>query len=229
MRKLLQAAGLALAVALAWYGIWSVLVAADVARVKNSIAYQYQHLRTANRFVSLEADSVSAAGFPFAFHVVVRRATLSMVDGNETFAVSIPELTMEKMDSAQGIFRVILPNTVQALYAKDGQAPEHYLARVDAMPVLNLSAQDATNPCGFGTDRACPPVAADAPLVSYALAVPKAISVHMELAADARDVTFDLAPMALPVPVYQPIPANMSGPLQLAVGVLREALVYKKQ
>lgn len=225
MNHYLKLATAALALVIAWFGIWSLIMAPDVARVKASIDYHYQQLRTHSRAMSFEADSVTASGFPFAFNIRVKRATLSMVDGDETFAISIPSLTMTLSDSSQGTYRVHLPNTVEGLYAKNGQPPEHYLATADLLPKLNLSAADATKPCGPLAGRKCVDVASDAPLISYALGLPGAITVHMQLGSESRDATFDLP--AIQVPIYQPIPSDMSRQLQLFVGVLREALVFK--
>ncbi len=226
MRRLLQAATITLAIVVIWYGIWSWLMAADVARVQASITHQYQAMRTTSQVMSLEADAVSATGFPFRFAVKVKRATLSMVEGDESYAISIPELTMEAMDSDAGTYRVQLPATVQALYAKAGSAPEHYTVTMSVIPKLNLSASESTQSCGPMTGHACPTVAKDAPLISYALQIPKSVTLHMVLGADARDAEFT-SPMAVDVPIYQPIPNDLRGALQLAVGTLREALVFK--
>ena len=226
MRTFIQAAAITLAIIVVWYGIWSWLMAADVARVKASITHQYQAMRTTSQVMSLEADEVSATGFPFGFAVKVKRATLSMVDGDETFAISIPEFTMESADSDAGTYRVNLPATVQALYAKMGGAPEHYSVTMSVIPKLNLSASDSAQHCGPLTGHACDVVAKDAPLVSYALEIPKSITLHMQLGNDARDAEFT-SPMAVDVPIYQPIPNDLRGVLQLAVGTLREALVFK--
>lgn len=219
--KLLAAA---FALILAWFGIWSLLMADDVARVKASIDHHYQQLRSVNRTMSLVADSVAASGFPFAFEITVKRATLSMVDGDETFAISIPALTMKATDSGQGTYRVTLPETIEALYAKNGQAPEQYRVTMNTTPKLNLSAADASKPCGPLMGRACADVAADAPLVSFALGLPSSITLHMQLDDKTRDARFELP--VIDVPMYQPIPRDMSRPLQLFVGVLREALVF---
>ena len=225
MRHYLKLVAGALAIVLAWLGVWSWLMAGDVARVKASIDYQYAKLRTHNHMMSIEADAVFATGFPFAFKVGVTRATLSMVDGDETFAISIPELTLVPMDSGQGSYRVLLPDAVEALYAKAGAAPEHYVVRVDAMPKLLLSAADSKKQCGPMAGTACVDVARDAPLISYAVGLEKPITVHMQLGSETRDATFDVP--KIPVPIYQEIPADLSRPLQLFVGVLREALVFK--
>jgi len=195
--------------------------------VKASIAFHYQQMRTANRNASLEADLVEASGFPFSFNIRVNRATLSMVEGDETFGISIPSLTMRVSSSGQGIYRVDLPNTVEALYAKNGSAPEHYVVMADALPKLNLSAVAASNACGPLTGKACEDVAVNAPLISYALGLPEAITLRMQLGEKTRDARFELP--AITVPVYQPIPADMSRALQLFVGVLREALVFNTQ
>lgn len=222
-RPLLLIVG-ALGLVALWYGAWSAIVAPDVARVKASVAHHYTQLRTANRNVSLEADAVEAAGFPFAFNVRVTRATLSMVDGDETFAVSIPSLTLQTTDSSQGTYRVALPATVEALYAKNGAAPEHYSVTMDRVPKLSLSAKDAKQACGPLAGKPCEDVAADAPLISYAVGLPSRIVLHMQLGAKSRDAAFDL--IAIDVPIYQEIPTSMSSPLQLFVGILREALVF---
>ena len=224
MRKLLQAAGLALVLGSAWYGIWSWQMAADVARVKTSIAFQYKHLRERNQTTSLETDEVFATGFPFHYQVGIKRPTLSMVDGDETFAVSIPFVTLERVDSGQGTYRVNLPQSIQALYAKNGQAPEQYVVTSSSMPEVSLSAADATKPCGVFVGAPCPKVTADAPLISYAVAMPKTLILHMQLGDEAKDASFD-APM-LSAPVNIVIPGDMSRPLQLFVGILREALVF---
>lgn len=199
-------------------------MAPDVARVKASIDYHYQQLRTHSRIMSLEADAVKASGFPFGFNIRVDRATLSMVDGGETFAVSIPSLTLTASDSSQGTYRVTLPATIEALYAKNGQAPEHYLVTADAIPQLNLSAADASVSCGPLTGKACTDVPSSAPIISYAVGLPGAITLHMQLGEKMRDARFELP--RIQVPIYQQIPQDLSGPLQLFVGVLREALVY---
>ncbi|MFZ4540350.1 MAG: hypothetical protein ACOYNL_00890 [Rickettsiales bacterium] len=223
MRRLLQGAIIAAIIASGWFIVWNILMAADIARVKTSIAYHYKELRTVNRTLSLEADAVYATGFPFRFDIAVKRATLSMVDGEETFAISIPLLTMEKTDSGQGTYRVILPSTVEALYAKNGSAPENYIVSADVMPKLNLSASKEM--CGPLQGKRCSDVPADAPLVSYAIGLPKSITLHMTLANESRDANFTMP--SIDIPIYQPIPKDMSRPLQLFVGVLREALVFK--
>lgn len=224
MRKLLQGAGIALVLGLVWYAIWSWMMADDVARVKASIAHQYKHLREFNQKTSLEADAVYATGFPFSYAVGIKRLTLSMVDGEETYAVSVPSMTLEVTDHTQGTYRVNLPASVDALYAKNGQAPEHYKATADNIPQVWVSAADAKKACGMFVGVKCDNVTADAPLISYAVKMPKSITLHMQLGDKAKDALFEKP--ILSAPVNMPIPQDMSGPLQLFVGVLREALVF---
>jgi hypothetical protein len=148
-----------------------------------------------------------------------------MVDGNETFAVSIPFMTLESVDASQGTYRVNLPSSVQALYAKNGQAPEHYVVTASEMLEVALSAADAGKPCGFTFGTPCPDVAVDAPLISYQVTMPKTLTLHMQLGDEAKDASF--GPFLILGPVNRAIPQDMSEPLQLFVGILREALVYK--
>jgi len=140
MRRFLIVFAIALAALGAWLVVWMSLMAGDVARVKASIVHRYAALRTHDHRMSIEADAVFATGFPFAFKVGVTRATLSMVDGGETFAISIPSMTLTPTDAGQGTYRANLPDGVEALYAKDGHAPEHYVVRIGGAPELLLSA-----------------------------------------------------------------------------------------
>lgn len=227
MRKLWMMVAVFFVAALLWLAIWHAMMSGDVARVKASIDYHYQHLREVNRTMSLKADAVYATGFPFSFMVAIEGATLSMVEGDETFAVEIPKLTLASSDAALGRYRVNLPATVEALYAKNGAPPEHYIVTPDAMPQLMLSAQNGNQRCGALTGVRCVPTEKNAPLVSYAVGVPASISLHMQLAGEVRDATFTLSPIAITLPIFQPIPQDMSRSLQLFVGVLREALVFK--
>mgnify|MGYP000113646226 CR=1 FL=1 len=118
----------------------------------------------------------------------------------------------------------LLPATVQARYVKDG-AQEHYRVTMNTIPQLALSAADATALCGPVVGQRCVDVATDAPIISFAVGLPNSITLHMELGDAARDATFQLPPIT--VPIFQPIPTDISRPLELFVGVLREALVFK--
>jgi hypothetical protein len=225
MRRLAIIVGLGLAALAAWYATWYFSMAPQVKRIESSIAHHYQALRAGGAAMSLRADAIYAAGFPFDGHLVVENTTLSLVEGEETFAVSIPKLRLELADAGLGTYRVQLPATVKALYAVNGQPPEHYTVSADTLPKLNLSAQDGKTRCGPLSGQRCADVAADTPLISFALGLPRTITLRMTLGEESRDARFDMIP--IDVPVYQPIPGDLRRPLQLFVGVLREALVFK--
>lgn len=227
MRKLFILGAIALIALLGWFIAWYSIMAPDVARVQASFDHHYQRLRETNHNISLKADKIYATGFPFKFQVAVEKALLSVVDMNETFAVEVPKMTLTPIDAAQGRYRVDLPSTIEAFYAKDGATPERYFVTADAMPKLNVGASDSKMKCGPLTGKACEAVDVKAPLISYAVGVPKSITLKMELNGESRTETFGLAPMEINVPIYQEIPRNPSGSLQLFVGVLREALVFK--
>ncbi|MDX2094626.1 MAG: hypothetical protein SFW64_01605 [Alphaproteobacteria bacterium] len=210
MRYILKLVVGALALVFAWFLLWHWLMAGDVAQVEASIHHYYQQMRTAHRTMSLEADAVVSTGFPFAFGVRVTRATLSMVEGEETFAISLPSVTLTPLDSRAGLYRVHFPKRVEALYAKNGAAPEHYDVTFTGTPTLTLRAEGAG--------------AANAPLTQYALGLPPQMILQMRTAEKARVARFDLIPQA--ASVYREIPTDLSRPLQLFVGVLREALVF---
>jgi hypothetical protein len=227
MHILVKAVASAVVLTLAWFGVWYAMLAGDVARVKASLAYHNEAFRATKSTVNFKADAVYPTGFPFRFAVGIDRPTLSMVDGDESFSVSFARVTLTPLDAAQGTYRLNLPAEVEALYAKNGQAPEHYFVTADMVPQVQLSARDAKARCGPMTGTPCPEVAADAVLASFALGLPKTITLTMTLNGASRAAAFPLSPIAINVPVFQPIPADVSWSLQLFVGVLREALVHK--
>lgn len=225
MRKLLLTLGLALLAVLVWFGIWYAMMADDVARVKATLTYHNEQFRDKRSTVNLKYDAVYATGFPFKFMVAVDRPTLSMVDGDESFAASFRHVTLELTDKTLWTYRVNLPATVEALYAKNGNAPEHYTSTADQMPGVLLSAQDGKKRCGPMVGTRCVALSPDAPLVSFALSLPASINLTMNLNGESRAANFPLPP--LNVPIFQPIPEDVMWPLQLFVGIHREALVFK--
>ncbi len=225
MRQLFKFIGIIVALIAIWLIVWLSIMRADVARVEASLRHHNEAFRTAVSTVNLKYDDVHATGFPFRFQVAVVRPTLSMVDGDESFSVSFARVLLTPIDAGQGRYRVELPREVEALYGKNGAAPEHYVVMADVVPQLNLSAADSKKQCGPIVGKPCEDVAADAPIISYAVGFPPSINLTMTLNGESRVANFPLPP--IPVPVFQPIPAHVAGSLQLFVGVLREALVYK--
>ena len=230
MSKILKMIAAIVAVTLVWFGIWYSMMAPHVARVEASILYQekrqlkYEPLKP---ILKIKYDAVYATGFPFQFKVAIDRPTLSMIYIDETFAASMDRVTLTSVDDAQGRYRVSMPDKIEAFYAKDKGTPEHYNTKVTPMPELLLSASEAKTTCGPMTGKACEAVAADAPIISYAMSIPKAITLHMELNGETRDEHFPLSPIEINVPVFRTIPDNLWDPLEMFVRVLREGLVYK--
>lgn len=225
MRIIIKLIAVFIALMLAWLAVWYYLMSDDVVRVKASLDQQTIKLRSHNHAVRLKADAVYATGFPFRFRVAVERATLSMVDGEETFAVSLPLVFLNASYAAQGTYRVTIPQPIEALYAKAGAAPENYQVNATPMPEIYLSAQDGKTRCGALTGVRCQSRDARAPFASYGVALPASVTLHMQLATESRDAAFNF--ITTPVPLYQPIPEDVSYPLQIFVGMLREALVFK--
>ncbi len=213
------------AFALGWLGVWSYLMSDDVARVKTSVDHHTERLRGNNHSVRLKADAVYATGFPFRFRVAVERATLSMVEGDETFAVSLPIAYLSATDAKLGTYQLTIPQPIEALYAMAGAAPEEYRVTASPLPEIYFSAQDGKTRCGALTGVRCIALDTNAPFASYGVTLPASLTLHMELGTESRDAAFTLMPT--PVPIYQPIPEDVRYPLQIFIGVLREALVFK--
>lgn len=215
-------------VAALWFAAWYVLLTPDVARVKASIDYHDRQFKTVNRFVTFKAESVSRAGFPFHFRVKVTRPALTMIFGQETYGISTSEVMLEAADATEGRYRLRLPNPLQAVYAKDGTLPEQYTVTLSPVPPVLFRAAGDSNACSpFPGQAACPAVAADALLVSYAIAYPNRLQLHVTRGGDARDIGFDLVP--LQVPLFFTIPKDIDRPLEIAVNVFREAFDRQPQ
>lgn len=212
----------------AWYGVWRMTMASDVARVKATIAYQDAQFKNKNRYMTLKTNDVYATGFPFHGRVRVEQPTLSYIFMDETYAASLAYIDLTPRDESEGSYEAAYPNLISALYAKSGSAPETYTVTMDTLPGLLLRAQgDSTQCSGFPGQPRCADAALDAPLISAALKLPPSITITMTLNGETKTATFQTPSMS--VPIYQTIPAGMDDVLQLAVGVLREAMVFRKE
>lgn len=228
MRKFAAIVAAALLLVAGWYGVWNSMLSADVARVKASIDHHYRAIKEKHPHVTLKADDVYATGFPFGFRIAVDRPTLTQIAGRESFAISIPRVELEKVSDAEGRYRLHAPATFDAMYATEGQAPELYSITVNEVPAMLLRAQADSRACSPlpGAQR-CAPVAADAPLITFATQLPKSLVLDVSLNGKSQKIGFSFLPIS--IPVFMTIPADMNGPLQLFVGMLREAMVYGGQ
>lgn len=225
MKKLLWIM-LPLVVIGAWYLIWRAMLSDDVARVEATLMHHNEQFRTHNRWVNLKSDGVSRAGFPFDFRVRVDRPTLTLVWGEETYGLSLPWAELRLRDQASGTYEVTYAPRAEAVYAVSGRAPEEYFVTPREPIAVLMRAQGDSRQCSFlpGGQR-CPAVGPTDPLISFAAQLPAKLTLTMELNGESKDAQFTLIP--LDMPIYQRIPVEMDRPLQLFVGILREALVYR--
>ena len=212
---------------LAWFGYWYTSLSDDVARVRMSLHYHGEQFKSTNRYVTFKADGVGRSGFPFTSQVRIKRPTLSMVWGKETFAISLPELVLENVDARQARYRVALPQTFDALYAIDGAAPEHYEITLNTVPKLLVRAQGNSTRCpDLPGMTHCQVPAADTPFLSFAASLPALLQLNVALNGASKSIEFRNT--AIAVPVFYDVPNDASSALMLFVGMLREAMVYQK-
>jgi hypothetical protein len=210
-----------------WYGAWRALMAPQVAQVKASIAHHDAAIRAINRSASLRADGVSPAGFPFGFRVRVARPTLAEIWSKVSYAVSFESVELERVNTKEGRYRLILPDTVEAIYAEDGKAPERYVVKASTVPAVLLRATESSSRCpNIPGVKPCPPAADGAPLISFAVSLPSQLTLDASMSGQTKQIGFTF--IAMEIPVFHAIPSNLSRPLQLFVGMLREALVFKR-
>lgn len=190
-----------------WYGAWSWSMASERKTLQDSIHYHNQKLKAVTPHMVLKAESINTRGFPFHSRVVAEQFSLSMIQEKQTYLVRFTEVAFHKNGRD---WRVELPNRLDALYAEDGAAPEHYEVTVSDVPGFLLRADNNEK---------------DALLTQYRAFMPAKMTVHMTLGADSRDTVFTLPPMDFLA--YMPIPHRAEHTLWLFVSVLREALVFK--
>lgn len=199
----------------AWYWSWSSAAALHVARVKATIAYYNQQYKTNFYRATIKNASVHSAGFPFATRIVLNDFEVTMVRGNETFAVSIPRVTLSMSNEKRGEYDVTISSASSALYSINGSAPEQYSIVADDVPSLALSICNSKD---------CEAKQEDV-LQFISGFLPKHLLLNATLNGKTQAIAFDFP---LPTPFSFPIPADISYPLSIYVGMYREALVLRK-
>jgi len=113
-------------------------------------------------------------------------------------------------------------------YFKDASHDERYKVRVKDIPSLLLRAQLNSMKCPniLGAEP-CADVAEDAPFISYAASLPSTL--HLEVSLNGKTETIEFLFHSLNIPVFATIPDTAGKHLQLFVGMLREALVFRHE
>lgn len=226
MRKLILIAVAVLFATGGWFVVWRSLMADDVAQVKTTLEHHYRAIKAVTPSATLKADDVYATGFPFHFRVAVHRPTLTQIWGGESYAVSFEKIELEKVNDGEGRYRVLAPAEFDAMYAVEGKAPERYRIVLSEVPAVLLRATGDSARCSPlpGAVR-CEAKPTD-PLISMAAQMPRKLILKVTLNEQSKQIGFDFMPMNLPL--FMPIPATAAQPLQLFVGMLREAMVFQK-
>ncbi len=208
MKRLVQFGLISLAILSVWYGIWSSLVSDHVEKVKATINYHNQQFKSVTSTMVLKAEKVSATGFPFRQAVKIDRLSWSMIEGKETYLITTDVIEVEPMGG--GEYRFHPTDQYDAMYAKDGNSPEHYDVTISDVPGLVMKATDEKP---------------ETPMTEFKLFLPKVMAVRMELNGEVAQANFPMPP--IPFTMYQPVPKAVNRTLWLFVEVLREALIYK--
>lgn len=209
MRSLIIAIVVVLVAIGGWFVAWKSMMAADVAHVEASIKHRYEAIKAVSPHTTFKVDGVYATGFPFKFRVAVHRPTLTQIWGGETYAISFEKIELDVASDNQSLYRFKSPREFDAMYAKDGSAPEQY--RIALSDAARISLQSD---------------APGGPLTRYAAQLPQKLVLDVTLNGQTKQIGFDF-PFALPMPIFTTIPADASRPLQIFVGMLREAMVFQ--
>lgn len=199
----------------AWYWSWSSAAAPHVSRVKATIAHYNEQYKTPRYRATIKTASISSGGFPFATRVVLREFEITMIEGNQTFAVTIPRVTLSLSNEKRGEYDVDVSKDSGAFYAISGQAPEQYRISVGDLPSISLRTCQ---------EKDCMAKPGDV-LQFISGFLPRHLPLDATLNGKTQAIAFDFP---LPTPFSLPIPADISYPLSIYVGMYREALVLRK-
>lgn len=207
MRRLIIAFIVVLLVSGGWFIAWRSMMADDVALVEANVKHHSRAIKAATPSAAFKVDGIAATGFPFKFRVVVHRPTLTQIWDGESYAVSFEKVELEKSGDR---YRVIAPAQMDAMYAKTGNAPERYRITLSEVPALLLKAKEGQEP-----------------FTEFAAQLPRKLVLDATLNGTTKQIGFDFMP--LNIPVFMLIPSDATRPLQIFVGMLREAMVYSAQ
>lgn len=206
--KLLIAAGV---VVISYSGWWYVNAGNLRDEVKLAIEEVQHHIRVGNPSARLHIDGISRAGFPLMPKASIENARISVVYGDETFAVETASMHVSR-GSKDGEYRFEIPaNTGGAMYAKEGAAPEEYRFTWDNAVIMHSMGDG-------GTTR----------ISDVAFSLPESITIDATLGDATKKIgfTFDSIKQFAAARI-QPLPKDVSSAVMLMVGTLREALVHR--
>lgn len=196
------------AVTVVGVGYWYVESGKVVAQTEQSIVHWRKEFQARQPNIRIQYDDISRAGFPFSPAARIGQPTLSTVSGNESFAVGFETVTLVRIGA--GSYRVETPDSARAVYAVTGEAPEEYLIGWSVAPKLYVRTKTA-----------------DAPFAEYGVQLPQSLLLIPTLNGASEKIAFNFSPLLTVRPIYAPIPQEVAYPLQIFVGMLREALVFK--
>lgn len=202
MRSLIIGLGLLLVVTGGWFVTWKSMMADDVAFIESAVKQRYDIIKAVSPHTTFKVDAVYATGFPFKFRVAVHRPTLTQISNGKTYAISFDKMELARASDAR--FDVFVPQAFDAMYAKAGAAPEQYRISLNEVPPIWLEGEKGA-------------------LTKYGVLLPRKLLLDVALNGKSSKIGFDF-PLALPISAN--IPADASAPLQIFVGMLREAMVY---
>lgn len=214
MKKLGIAALIVVFILAVWYWRWADAAALHVKRVEATIAHYNMLYKTPRYRATIKAASIYSSGFPFAKKVVLRELDVTMIEGNQTFGISLPQVVLRLDDAKHAQYDVSIAKDSSALYALSGLAPEQYQVSVGEMPSLTLGA------C---IDKNCAAKPDDV-LQFVSGVLPRHLPLEATLRKKTQAIAFDFP---LPTPFSLMIPADISYALSIYVGMYREALVLR--
>lgn len=206
--KLLIAAGVAIVGYSGWWYMSATALRDDVSQVIEEVQH---HIRVGNPSARLHVDGIGIAGYPFAPKASLENARISVVYGDETFAVETETLHIAR-GYKEGEYRFEMPvNVGGALYAKEGASPEEYRFTWDNAVVMNSMGDG-------GTKR----------LSDVAFTLPESVTINASLGDKTKKIGFTFNSLQqLGASRIQPLPKDISPAVMLMVGTLREALIYR--
>jgi len=209
---------------------WYIGVSAARAHVEASLNHWRQAFKKTNPNVRIQWDAISIAGFPFSRDVRITNPTLSVVVGTASFGIGFTDAILHETPGAGG-YALLLPKQAgRAVYGADGQAPEEYTFTWNNPVQLQLAAyQEGFVPvhCSVGEKCRSSPTLQTSPMSHYRIKLPDTLLITATLRNESQQISFNYSALErLALAQERAIPKDIAPTIQLAVGVLREALIY---
>jgi hypothetical protein len=199
----------------AYYLRWSTGAEAYRDEVLANIAHHQQRFNAGNNVsqLSIAYESADVTGFPFAKSVRLYRPSVRLALGAEQFYIDSATMELTPQDEANKRYAVVISPDLSVGYKSGQAAQETYRVHIREAPKIWLQAREGD-------------ADSSAMWAEYGVAF-VSNKLILDVSNQAKSEQIGFPTMATQMPLWGSIPSNVNYPVQMFVGMLREALVFR--